>query len=101
MSVYYLKFQFKNKLENFNNVVGCDEKERPSVYNFMIENLKEFKNFDKDIIINIYNYNSKKTYEFFRHNYEVIPKCETKKRDFEWKNIYKNISAQKCIMDNL
>ena len=65
----------------------------------MIENLKEFKTFDKDIIINIYKYNSKKTYEKFRQYYEVKPKCETEERDFEWKKIYKNLNNNKLNSD--
>ena len=96
MSVFWLKFQFRNKLKNFNNVVGGEDKERPSVYKFMIENLDEFKMYDKECMNNLIKYNSKKTYEKFRVKYEKKPNCEMNDNNsLDWKNIYKNTNNKK------
>ena len=99
MSVYWLKFQFKNKLKNFNNVVGGEDNERPSVYKFMIQNLSEFRKYDRECVNNLHKYYSKKTYEIYRVQYEKKPNCELNDNSLEWKKIYENINNKKLNSD--
>ena len=98
LSLKWLKFHFRDLvLKNFNLIpYGGDEP--PGVYQFMIDNKNEFKNFDKEFCEK--KYTSKKIYELFRKPYEIRSKREADYRNINWLEVYNKINS-KSLHSNL
>jgi hypothetical protein len=95
-SIFWLKFQMKNSLKNFNIIPGGLEKDRPKFFDKMIEAYLEFISFKKDETKEKNDSNSKEVYNKFRKGFEEKPFCE--KNDLlmnDWKGVYKSINNKK------
>ena len=93
LSIYFLKFKLKNiKLKNFNIIPSCEDKERPIIYEKMVESLVKFTSFDQEKDFNLLNtkYSSKGLYIRFRKEYEIKP--EHQNINIEWKDVYKRLN---------
>ena len=96
LSVYWMKFDMRElKIRNFNITPAGNERERPVIYNFMTECVREFKNIDKNFIINSKQYTSKRTYELFSKKYEKTPTWESLEINLDYLKTYKKIHHKK------
>ena len=102
LSIYWLKFQMKGLIKNFNIIPCGKDEERPKEYQSIISSIYELKKIKKDFISHQFFYKSKNTYNTFKKQYEVAPKCENLERknfNIDWKSIYNNILDKRLNSD--
>ena len=92
LSVYWLKFELRKRLKNFNLVPFGVDKERPPIYKRMIECKKELEELDSEFKSKFKVYTSKQTYAIYRKKVTQMPWCERNERRQDWVGIYKNIN---------
>ncbi len=83
------------KISNFNITPAGNERERPVLYKFMTECVREFKNRDKLFILNSKQYTNKRTYEKFSKKYEKTPSWESLEIGLVYQKVYKKNSQKK------
>lgn len=99
MSVFWMKFQLRDVLSNFNLIPSMNEKDIPAFYKHMSKSITEFKKEDKDFIKKIRHYTSKKVYEIFRKKHEKRPNCEALDQSIDWKAVYSTLNSKKLNSD--
>jgi hypothetical protein len=99
LSVYWLKFQLRPLLANFNIIPTGSETERPPLYSDIVRSISLFKKTNGDLFTNNKWRKSKNIYTFFLGLLSKPPICQRNYFGVDWPKCFKNINHRKLSSD--